>query len=901
MGAIWVARALPGLRTTRCPDYPMRLPRAMEPLRRFFRHRVRLGGVALLLGCAVRLCEARPPAPSREGLAAFLGAQAGGVVAPDDLAWEPTGGELSDLFAGRWLLFLAAPAPGQPRDLYRARVQVTREGQPLRVLKLRNVSRSPLGDDAGLDVRGQRAVFATAAFGAVQAVTVLDLDGVRTQDRPQSALQRVLASLSSYQRTASFAGLGRTDVVFDAPTSRVTLAFQAPELRIGVDGERRDLAYDVEARLLVGPGGAEPYGARIIPRAQEDKPLVLWAVDTLRAEVGPGPVAWLERVVFGARDLLRRNAYSVMSTEPSDQLRTDAAPGGEAVAVEEGEALWPPPPLPSMWQALEPGEGTWEPVTYPFLASPVLAPPGDVTPYFYRSFIRPDARRPYVRLLLIAMDPRALELRVQAGYEDPEPSTGPPGTGRLPTDPSTLERVVATFNGAFKTDHGAYGMMVDRRVLLPAVPGGATVVIDERGGVGLGNWPQSPAPPPDIVSFRQNLDPLVEDGVVNPSGRYVWGWQLAGSTVMTQRTALCLTGAGNLLYAFGDELDADSLARGLRQAGCAYAIHLDMNAGHCGFVFTDVVDQAARRFSLQKASPEMQIPADKFVSASAKDFFYVLTRDPRPALPAGLVWRLDGGAQPAPRSLPALLRGTLDVGHLPVELTSFEGGRFAWRIRAGELEPHAADRVPLSKTLDEAEQKRALAALGLGHTTADQLLGISFHTQPSIRLRDDQATMVAGTDGRLSLYAPGEAVPLGPGVAAAQVPLLADEGELLAPAREPGSLRPRGALCVTDAGRVVVARVEHDSPAPAVAALIAAGCRRVVELERGSHHASFIHRAGSSTPPVGRYEVTVLYALEAEPTPRAYRWRPPGSKPSSSPSSPDVSRERALRAVSAPP
>ena len=73
-----------------------------------------------------------------------------------------------------------------------------------------------------------------------------------------------------------------------------------------------------------------------------------------------------------------------------------------------------------------------------------------------------------------------------------------------------------------------------------------------------------------------------------------------------------------------------TLARGLRQAGCSYAIHLDMNAGHCGFVFTDVVDLVERRYQLQKASDAMQISADKYVYSSAKDFFYVMVRDPVP-------------------------------------------------------------------------------------------------------------------------------------------------------------------------------------------------------------------------------------------------------------------------------
>ena len=865
----------------------------MESFRRYLERRVWLGlGAALLGGCA-HLCSGAVPARSVDGLAEVLGNRVGGTVDPATIAWEPSGGAWRDLVHGRGVLFLAAPEPGAPHDVFRARVQVTREGQPLRLRALRNLSRSPIGDDVGLRVRAGRAVFATVAYGDIQAVTVLDLEGTRPEDRPRSLLQQWMVAVNDYQRTASVLGLGRTDIVFDAPTSRATLRFDAPHLRIEIAGEGRTLEYDVAQRQLRAADGGDPYGARLITRSPEDKPVILWGVDTLRAEVGPAPVAWLESVLFGARDLIKRNAYSWFGSTPTDRLREVA--GGEDVAPVEEDAGWPPPPLPSIWQRPEPGEGAWEPVNYAFLPQSGRVSRGEESPYFYRTFVRPDSKRPYSRLLLIAMDARRLELGVQAGYEDPEPLTGPMGTGRLPSDPEVVDRVVATFNGAFKTDHGEYGMMVDRRVLLPPVPNGATVVMDERGGTGFGNWPASAEIPTDLVSFRQNLDPLVEDGVVNPSGRYVWGWQLHGSTVMTQRSALCLTGAGHIIYAFGEELDGAVLARGLRQAGCSYAIHLDMNPGHCGFVFTDVIDLASRRYQLQKASDAMQIPADKYVYSSAKDFFYVLLRDPRPPRLEGVDWVPDPGAQPDPASIPAVFAGTLRVGGLEVELQSFAPQRFTWRIRAGDKEPQADDRPPMKTTLAPTERERAVAAIGCGHTTPEAGLGISFHQSPSIPLRSDSATLVVNGSGEMEIIPPVVELRLQPGDEAVQLPLLADEGELLPRGREPGPMRRRGALCITEAGRLLVARVEHDTAAPAVAALLRAGCRRVVELERGSHHAAFVHRGGTSTPPVGRYPVTVLYALSRPMPPRAYRWRPPGSGASTHPSTPDVSRDRALR------
>ena len=108
----------------------------------------------------------------------------------------------------------------------------------------------------------------------------------------------------------------------------------------------------------------------------------------------------------------------------------------------------PPPPIPSLWKDPKRGEGEWRAVQHDFLKAAVTGSGETAAPYFYRTTIRPDPERPYSEVLLIAMDMRQLELGMQAGYEDPKPTTGPPGEGRLPRDPAIYRRVVATFNGA---------------------------------------------------------------------------------------------------------------------------------------------------------------------------------------------------------------------------------------------------------------------------------------------------------------------------------------------------------------------------------------------------------------------------------------------------------------------
>jgi hypothetical protein len=854
------------------------------PARRFLNSRRALVLTAALAACLVRAYGSKPPEPTVEGLSELLADAVGGTVKNGDLAWEPSPGFLAETFRGRPVLFLASQRPGQPRDLYRAYVRVTLDGKPVSVERVRNLTETPDGDDTALETRGDKALFATLAFGRIQAISVLDLPGIRASDRPASLLDRVLLGLSSFQETGSFAGIGRTDIVLDVPAQKATIELEPPRLAVDFGEQGRELLYDLERRVVRSGEGGEAYAARAVPQIHGSKPFVFWAVDTVRAEVGPGPIAWLENVVFGAKDSVKKTTYALLSSPSEHALETrPQAAVAQVLDARKVEALadsWPPPRVPSIWKQPKSGEGAWEPVTYPFL-KPMrgLAENGKKPiPYFYRTVIRPDPERPYSEVMLIAMDMRQLELGMQAGYEDPKPTTGPPGEGRLSQDPAVYERVVATFNGAFKTTHGNYGMMIDRRVLLPPVPGGASVVVTDSGTVGLGSWPQNGDVPANITSYRQNLDPLVEDGVANPTGRNIWGWQLDGASVMTQRTALCVTSAGHLYYAWSEEIDGPTLGKALRQAGCSYAIHLDMNPGHCGFMFTDVVNPREGKYQLKLASDAMKMSPDRYVRWSPKDFFYVMVRDATPRDGSGVLWKPDDGTQPPPAWLPGVYTGQLSLGQLEVQLVSFEPGHAQFRLKPSALEP-GVPATAREQALTDASD-RVLAALGLGHTTDATRYGLRLGKTPELPFRSAYATLVLGTDGALRVVAPGTLPELAEGEQAAQLPLLAEGAKITDRARERGDLRLRAALGVTPNGRVIVALARHDSSDPLASALVRAGSERVVELDRGSHHPSFLHRAGSATPPMDSYEATTLYVVARPMIPRAFRWKAEGSAPS---------------------
>jgi hypothetical protein len=461
---------------------------------------------------------------------------------------------------------------------------------------------------------------------------------------------------------------------------------------------------------------------------------------------------------------------------------------------------------------------------------------------------------------------------MEGGYEEPQPVAGPPGTGRIPRTPAVLPRVAAAFNGAFKAEHGSYGMVVGRRILLPPLADAATVLVTNDGRVGFGPWPRVADLPPEVVSLRQNLDALVDGDTVNPAHRNVWGWQIAGESSLTERTALCLTRSRHVYYAWGRDITGEGLGRALKQAGCDYAIHLDMNPRHCGFVFMHAGPGEPGDGRYRLADPGMSINPSRYYLGSDKDFFYVMVRDLAVENGSGEAWDSSPGAQPPPSWLPSIHESSRDVGELSIRVVEFDEGRVDWTVRAGSQEPSVSGAPSKRVGLETELEGRVVAAVGLGHTTDALRYGLAFDGRPSLELRKTYATLVLSPGASPRVFLPGDRPKLAANEDAVQLPLLAKDGEVDARASDRGGTRVRGAMCVDSARRVLVATGRHDSSDPLAAALIELGCRTVVALDRGSRHPAFVHRAGTSEAPLSEYETSVLYAVGRQMTPHAFRY-----------------------------
>jgi hypothetical protein len=852
-----------------------------------------IAGAFAALVVLAGLGRANSPGRDLRALAAALGRAAdGATVDARDIRWQPSEGVLADAVSGRWALFLARAAGEETRDVWRARVRVSPDGDVIDVGDAYDLTSTPVGDDHALVVAGEHAAFATRAYGQEQSVTVLDLAGEGAQNKTAAFADRAMAAITNQQKTGDADGLGRTDVTFESPGQSVALELGPEALDIHLVGltGRADTRFDLASAELT------PALSRVHADASMHLPKRFshWVVDTLRAVpwIGPAPIAWVEDQALALRDTYRQVAFHG-SHDATDVVGT-AEPPPPVLDTSEAsveEAHWPPARIPTIWKSPEKGEGEWVTPDVPWIRR-VPGVAADAPSPFYRTFVRPDEDRPYAQVILVAMDLRQLDMEMEAGVEDPEPLTGPKGTGRIPRDPALYRRVAAAFNGAFKTEHGHYGMMVQKRVLLPPVPGAATVVVLDDGRVGFGTWGTDHnvggiigVANDEIASFRQNLDPLIDHGQTNPTGRNLWGFTLPGKGAQTERTGLCVTTSGHLLYAWGDDLSATSLAKAMAMAGCDYAMHLDMNPYHTGFIFMAVDGLAVGKYKSQLLSPSMSIPVDRYVQYAPKDFFYVMVHDPTPpAIEGAAPWAADGGAQPPPRWMPGIWKtqmaegGAAGVADAKIEVVDVEPGRATWRVRAGAKDVPAA--APL-RELEGDEAKRVLFALGLGITHERHPLGLATDGRLAAPIRGgpDAGVIAIGPEGQLAIERADAAPALGAHDDLAELPLAIWEGNTVPLASAAGgatgasgATELRAVLGTMPSGRLLIARGSFSSASPLADALARAGCTRAVVLDRGSPAPAFLDRVGTAQPPRVRYDESVLYAVGSPLHPKGFRF-----------------------------
>jgi hypothetical protein len=470
----------------------------------------------------------------------------------------------------------------EPHDIFIVETRVAPSGNLLEIDGIYNMSDTSAADEQNLVVSDLRAAWAIGANDTINSVQFADFRGEPAPSGTGWGRTRLLQNgLTNFQETGELGGVGRRAFKLEPAAYKVVLGFTAGALLIDADSHKIRIAD--QGKMQEG----ERYVKEVTPPKALPGNVVTWAVDRVRAMpwFGDDRMQWLKAVAFGGKDQLQQIVGSVTGDDGSETVKEELGDlfAAGAVAQTNPESGWPPPPMEPMLDSPLQGEGKWASLEKdPFIAKNAAAP----SP-FVVSFIRTDRKRRYSQVFVTLWDPRQVELHAMSGTVEPISATGETGPGRVPRDPQVMRRFVGGFNGGFQATHGEFGMMAERTLYLPPKPYGATVAELDDGSTAFGSWPEALDVPENIVSFRQNMTALVENGDLNPWKRHWWGGLPPGWTEesRTVRSGLCLTKEGFVGYFYGASVDPDVLGLAMQRARCSYGIHLDMNPGHTGLEF----------------------------------------------------------------------------------------------------------------------------------------------------------------------------------------------------------------------------------------------------------------------------------------------------------------------------
>jgi hypothetical protein len=345
---------------------------------------------------------------------------------------------------------------------------------------------------------------------------------------------------------------------------------------------------------------------------------------------GEAIVGFVRDTVF--HDAFREEATPTPCSGPA-YVEGPRAPAPAALDPAKADSAVKPKDLGIKLDRVSSGEmalGRWYPASELSGVHVSVIQPNAISPAILESsrhFVdRLDAVEAVALDYLIAFDLAEFELGFALGTDHPrlDWSPRPPAQvrgGALPgpdgvataaplvttgmVNPALASRVIATFTGGFKRQHGAfrygalalknrgshYGFIEQGVIFSKLQPGLATLFVLDDGAVNMTTWAQADDRMLGRIRFaRQNGVALIEPDpaagfstpgqLVNKWGAGNWSGSADGS-LRTLRAGACLQEADGkrfLIYAYFSTATPSAMARVFQAYGCRYAMLLDMNA-----------------------------------------------------------------------------------------------------------------------------------------------------------------------------------------------------------------------------------------------------------------------------------------------------------------------------------
>jgi hypothetical protein len=344
-----------------------------------------------------------------------------------------------------------------------------------------------------------------------------------------------------------------------------------------------------------------------------------WVAEAARGVVGPGPIAWLEDVVYGAEDKVN---LALKSDEKPKTFWT--APTSSAAAPPPRPGDEPPPTFTAPFENVKAdGDGVWIP----------MRAPGDTDRVaLYKALVHPDSKRPFAAVAVVAIDLKELELELVAGFDEPKSQavTRAERPGLIPE--ADRAAAVAVFNGGFRAMHGNYGMKLGDKTFIPPRDIACTLAMYPDDRLDIRTWSQIKDTEPTMVGYRQTPPCLVEQGEPNPAllqeFNRNWGATVGGDTII-RRSALGLSKDKRFLYyALGDAVTAQSIGRAMQVVGAWDAAQLDVNYSYPRFMLVEHGRDGASEL-VEPLVPDIKYsPADYLGRPAERDFFYLKRKRP---------------------------------------------------------------------------------------------------------------------------------------------------------------------------------------------------------------------------------------------------------------------------------
>ncbi|MEO8266084.1 MAG: hypothetical protein ABI706_11325 [Ilumatobacteraceae bacterium] len=274
-----------------------------------------------------------------------------------------------------------------------------------------------------------------------------------------------------------------------------------------------------------------------------------------------------------------------------------------------------PAPLQTPAAVPIPGEGAWTPL------GPLINGKADA----FVTSIRPDNVHTSSIDEVVNFDPKFFSFRAYPGTKIPQPWDRPDYV-ELNRRPS----LVAAFSGGFRLRDSGGGMILGGAVIQPMTNGIATMSIDKNGVPNIGMWGRDIVDSSSLDSARQNLDPIVDNGIANPDlltdSNRKWGFTGPKNKTAVWRSGAGITADGHLIWVGGPGLTIEALAQTLVRAGAIRGMQLEINQEWVQL--NTYSTNSSGKTTGKRLMSGMQHNGNRWLTEDTRDFVAAFVRSP---------------------------------------------------------------------------------------------------------------------------------------------------------------------------------------------------------------------------------------------------------------------------------